>query len=108
MTATAERGPLRFLVFSASLRAESYNTRLANLARRAIEGHGGTVDLAAMADFDCPSYSQDGQTKNGFPPGADEFRRRLEATRGEVTVDGCRKSRSRRAAAAPRRSSTHP
>ena len=79
MTSAAQREPVRFLVFSASLRAESLNSRLAHLARRVIEDHGGTVDVAAMADFECPSYDQDVQTRDGFPPGADEFRRRVEA-----------------------------
>jgi NAD(P)H-dependent FMN reductase len=71
--------PVRFLVFSASLRTGSFNTRLAQLARGAVEKHGGTVDLAAMSDFDSRSYSQDAQTKDGFPPGAEQLRRRLEA-----------------------------
>jgi NAD(P)H-dependent FMN reductase len=71
--------PVRFLVFSASLRAGSLNTRLAQLARGAIEKHGGTVDLAAMSDFDSRSYNQDAQTKDGFPPGAEQLRRRIEA-----------------------------
>ena len=65
------------LVFSASLRAESLNTRLAKLAARVIADHGGTIDLAAMSEFDCPSYNQDAQA-TGFPPGAEQFRSRLE------------------------------
>lgn len=73
------REPVRFLVFSASLRAASFNTRLATLARSVIEKHGGTVDLAAMSDFDSRSYSQDAQTKDGFPAGPMAFRQRLEA-----------------------------
>ncbi len=70
--------PVRYLVFSASLRAASLNTVLAKLAAGAIEQHGGTVDLGALAAFDSPSYSQEAQAK-GFPPGAEELRRRLEA-----------------------------
>jgi NAD(P)H-dependent FMN reductase len=69
----------RFLVFSASLRAESLNTRLARLAARVIEEHGGMADLASMQDFDCPSYNQDVEWQPGLPPGAAEFHRRLEA-----------------------------
>ena len=83
--ASPERGstprePVRFLVFSASLRAESLNTRLARLAVRVIEEHGGTVDAATMAEFDGPSYSQDTQAESGLPPGPAEQCRRLEAT----------------------------
>ena len=72
-------GPTRFLVLSASMRTDSYNTRLARLAARAIEQNGGIVDFAAMPEFDCPSYSQDVEDREGLPPGAAEFRRRLEA-----------------------------
>lgn len=76
----AAREPVRFLVFSASLRAKSLNTRLARLAARLVEAHGGTVEVATMADFDCPSYDQDVQDKDGFPPGANELCRLLVAT----------------------------
>lgn len=76
----AVREPVRFLVFSASLRAESLNTRLARLAIRLVEENGGTVDAAAMAEFDCSSYNQDAQTRDGIAPGALELRRRLEAS----------------------------
>jgi len=74
-----QREPVRYLVFSASLRAGSLNTTLAKLAASAIEKHGGSVDLAEMSAFDGPSYSQDVQTRDGFPSGAAELRRRLEA-----------------------------
>jgi NAD(P)H-dependent FMN reductase len=72
--------PMRFLVFSASLREESLNSRLAAFAARMIERHGGSVDLAKMAEFDAPSYDQDVQLEEGFPPGAEEFNRRILAT----------------------------
>ena len=71
------REPVRFLVFSASLRQKSLNTQLAQLAANVIEQHGGTVDLANMADFDAPSFDQDDQEAEGFPPGAETFHRRL-------------------------------
>jgi NAD(P)H-dependent FMN reductase len=80
------RQPVRLLVFSASLRRESLNTRLADLAATAIEAGGGEVDVAAMRDFDAPSYDQDVQRAEGFPAGAEEFRRRLEACHGFVVA----------------------
>jgi chromate reductase len=61
--------PVRFLVFSASLREASLNSQLARLAARVIEQHGGKVDLAAMADFDVPSYDQDTHDAGGIPAG---------------------------------------
>jgi chromate reductase len=73
------REPVRYLVFSASLRAESLNTRLARLASQVIADHGGTVDAATMRDFDCPSYDQDVQSRDGLPAGAKELCRRVEA-----------------------------
>jgi chromate reductase len=75
-----QRGSVRFLVFSASLRTDSLNSRLARLAAATIERHAGSVDLASMADFDGPSYDQDVQDRDGFPPGPTELRRRVEAS----------------------------
>lgn len=80
------REPVNYLVFAASLRAESLNARLAHLAAQAIERQGGTVDLASMRDFDAPSYDEDSEKTEGFPPGAEEFRRRLEASDAFVIV----------------------
>lgn len=79
----SQRQPVSFLVFSASLRAGSLNTKLAQLAAAAIERHGGTADLAAMSAFDSPSYNQDAQAA-GFPSGATALRQRLEANDGFV------------------------
>jgi chromate reductase, NAD(P)H dehydrogenase (quinone) len=73
------REPVSLLVFSASLRRGSLNTRLAELAAATVEAHGGAVDLAGMSDFDVPSYDEDAKVADGFPAGAEEFRRRLEA-----------------------------
>jgi chromate reductase len=73
-SASGDRGPVRFLVFSASLRGDSLNTRLARLAVSTIEANGGTVDFRPMADFDTPSFNADVQDEAGFPPGADLFR----------------------------------
>lgn len=72
--------PIRFLVFSASLREGSLNAQLARLAAKVIEQHNGMVNLATMADFDSPSYDQDTQVEEGFPAGAEAFRRQLEAS----------------------------
>jgi NAD(P)H-dependent FMN reductase len=54
------------------------NSRLAGLAATAIEAGGGIVDSASMADFDTPSYDADVQHSDGFPPGADRFRERIQ------------------------------
>jgi chromate reductase, NAD(P)H dehydrogenase (quinone) len=72
------REPVHVLVFSASMRGDSLNSRLARLAAATVEAHGGDVDLASMVEFDAPSYDGDVQASDGFPAGAEEFRRRLE------------------------------
>jgi chromate reductase len=72
--ATPDREPVRFLVFSASLRAGSLNGRLARLAAATIEANGGIVDSRPMADFDTPTYNADVQDQGGFPAGADRLR----------------------------------
>ena len=69
--------PLRLLVFSASLREDSLNTRLAKLAAMAIEKNGGNVDFAYMEEFDCPSFNQDLEVNNVHPKGAEELRSRI-------------------------------
>jgi chromate reductase, NAD(P)H dehydrogenase (quinone) len=73
------REPVRFLMFSASLRRASLNMTLVRLAAKIFAQHGGTVDLAEMADFEAPSYDQDTLDTLGFPPGVEEFHRRLLA-----------------------------
>jgi chromate reductase len=70
---------VRVLVFSASARANSLNGRLAALAAKAIERLGGTAELAAMTDFDCPSYDGDVEQESGIPAGAARFKDRLLA-----------------------------
>jgi chromate reductase len=77
--ARSDKGVVRVLLFSASLRADSFNTRLVALARSVIERLGARVDLATMQEFDGPSYNQDVETRDGFPPGTRELHRRLEA-----------------------------
>ena len=79
MAQAPSREPVRFLVFSASLRRDSLNAQLAALAVAAIEANGGAIDLASMSDFDVPSYDEDVQEDRGFPSGAEEFRMRLGA-----------------------------
>lgn len=74
------REPVRYLLFSASLRAASLNTRLARLAEQIITKQGGQVDWAGMPEFDSPLYNQDVQDRDGLPPGAAEFCRRIEGS----------------------------
>jgi chromate reductase, NAD(P)H dehydrogenase (quinone) len=76
---SAEIPRVRYLVFSSSLRRGSLNTQLARLAAATIEVSGGDVELATMADFDCPAFNADVLAESGFPAGARELNRRLLA-----------------------------
>lgn len=69
--------PIRILVFSVSLRKESFNTKLAKLASVVIEKHGGVADFADMKEFDTPSFNQDLEVNDYHPAGAVEFRKRI-------------------------------
>ena len=70
---------LRVLVFSASLRRESVNSTLANLAARHASRFGALVDLASMREFDVPSYDPEIEARGDIPAGALELNRRLTA-----------------------------
>lgn len=75
----SKQEPLRLLVFSASLRTGSLNTRLAKLAATVVEKQGGIVDFVDMKEFDAPSYNGDEEKLNGIPSGATAFRQKLLA-----------------------------
>ena len=72
-----KQDPLRILLFSASLRNDSLNTRLAKLAAHVIEMKGAKVDYAKMSEFDCPSYNQDLEANSFHPAGAKASKRIL-------------------------------
>ncbi len=80
METTKQQEPIRFLIFSASLRNDSLNTQLAKLAASVIEKNNGVVDFANMSEFDCPSFNQDLEANNFHPSGAEEFRKRILST----------------------------
>src|SRR4051812_14062831 len=71
--------PVRVLVFGASLRKESYNVKLAELAAASVKRAGGVADLAEMREFELPWYDQDVEQASGVPSGADALCRRLKA-----------------------------
>jgi chromate reductase len=79
ITQKSQPEQLRFLVFSASLRNDSLNTRLAKLAALVIEKKGGKADFANISEFDAPSFNQDMEVKESRPNGTEEFRKRLLA-----------------------------
>src|SRR5258708_22870622 len=81
-----QKPTIRVLVFSASLRRESLNTKLAGLVARRAGERGAKVDVATMREFECPSYDGDVEKESGIAPGAHELHRRLVASDAFVIV----------------------
>jgi chromate reductase len=70
---------IRVLVFSASLRADSLNTKLVKLAAREIQQQGSIVDFIDMKEFDCPSLNPDLEINGAMATGAVQLRDKLLA-----------------------------
>ena len=73
---------MRLLAFAASLKRESLNRKLINLAVELARDAQVEVDLADFREFDMPLYDADLQSSAGFPEGARELARRIEAADG--------------------------
>lgn len=74
---TRQQEPLRILIFSGSLRAESLNTRLAALAAETIAKQGAVANLRSVAEFDCPPFNFDIEKSSGIASGADNLRNQI-------------------------------
>lgn len=68
---------MRILAFAASLRKDSLNKRLVNLAAQIARAEGVEVDLADFREFDMPLYDGDLERTSGLPAGARELERRI-------------------------------
>lgn len=73
---------MRLLAFAASLKRESLNRKLINLAVELAREAQVEVDLAEFREFDMPLYDADLQNSAGFPEGTRELARRIEAVDG--------------------------
>ena len=75
----ADRYSINVLIFSASLRKNSLNDRLASLAASVVEQKGGSVDRGFMSEFECPPYDGDVELADGPPVNAHSFCKRISA-----------------------------
>lgn len=64
------------------MREGSMNDRLASLAATVVEEKGGSVERAAMTEFECPPYDLDVELAKGLPSGAQALHDKLVATDG--------------------------
>lgn len=72
----------KLLAFAASLRRESWNRKLIQLAADLARQAGAEVDLADFHEFDMPIYDADLHAASGIPAGAEEMGRRIGAADG--------------------------
>ena len=73
---------LRLFAFAASLRQASLNRKLIGVAVGIARAAGASVDLAEFREFEMPLFDGDILARDGPPPGAHEFKRRLDAAHG--------------------------
>ncbi len=66
--------PIKILAFSGSLRRDSYNKQLVEIASEGARKIGVEVTIIELRDFPMPFYDGDLQAFEGFPKGAGEFR----------------------------------
>lgn len=64
---------VRLLAFAASLRRESWNRKLLQVAVARAVAVGATVELRDFRDFDGPMYDHDRFEVDGLPPGPKAF-----------------------------------
>lgn len=72
----------RLLAFSGSLRAESFNTRLAFLAADLAESKGAVVTRLKLQDLNLPMFDEDSEATSGLPTGAKELKDLMRAHDG--------------------------
>ena len=66
--------PPRLLAFSGSLRAASYNQKLATLAANAARDAGAEVTLISLRDFRMPLFDEDLEREEGLPEAAQKLK----------------------------------
>lgn len=71
---------MKVLVFSGSLRKDSFNHKLATQAARMAEDAGADVELMRLNDFDMPFFDADIFTASGVPDGAQRLAEKVTGT----------------------------
>jgi NAD(P)H-dependent FMN reductase len=75
---------MKIFMFAASLRKESYNKQLINLAVKMLKKLGHEIDLASLDEFDLPLYNADIQNSSGFPKSVQHFIDRMQGADGMI------------------------
>lgn len=61
---------VKLLAFSGSLRKESFNQKLVQIAAEGARRAGAEVTVVSLADFDLPLLNEDHEAEHGLPAGA--------------------------------------
>lgn len=69
---------MKLLAFAASVREQSLNRKLIELACRIARSEGAEVDLVSFRDFDMPMYDGDQDAREGLPPGGLRLKQKLD------------------------------
>jgi chromate reductase len=73
---------IQILAMAGSLRAGSYNKKLAKLGAEALTRQGAEVELLDLREYTMPLYDGDLEDTQGLPPMAIAFKRKLSAAQG--------------------------
>lgn len=76
--------PPRILAFGGSLRAESYNQKIATLAAAAAREAGAQVTLISLRDFRLPLFDEDLEAAEGMPEAAQKLKALFAAHDGLI------------------------
>lgn len=69
---------MKIFLFAAALRKDSYNKKLISVVNEFLKKNQIETDLADFSGFNMPLYDGDIEETSGLPPGALDFKRRLE------------------------------
>lgn len=72
----------KILAFSGSLRKDSFNQKLVNIAALGARAAGAEVTVVALRDFGIPLYDQDLEDSSGFPESARKFKELMKSHDG--------------------------
>lgn len=72
----------KILVFSASLRTGSFNTKLANVVESVLRAKGAEVTRLDLGSYELPIYDADLQDAKGFPQAAQDLHEAMSTHQG--------------------------
>jgi chromate reductase len=75
---------MRLLMFAASLRKDSVNKKLIQLAAKLAKDSGNEIDLADFSEFEAPLYNADIQNQEGIPKNITRFIQRMQDADGLI------------------------